>query len=312
MSAEDPLSWQRKGRAGHADPPPLPQARRNASDIGIAERVRIARGYPQAVVRVLSYRSGHDAVRRTLAYVTSKSEGRFVVEGDVEVEGAESQRTLLRDWMRDFGMRAGGRDVVHLELSAPPDSDRDSVFAAARAFAAGTFGATHQYALAEHRDTAHPHCHLVLKLRGYNGRALDPRKSDLARWRAAFAACARDQGLALASSPRAERAAPRVHVSRAIVALRRRGIIVEQDRAGRAPAGERADWRRAEVSRAFERDAARLLKAAREASAPGEAERLERMAADLQSFASKARAPTQVSASTAAPRRRVEEREIER
>ena len=223
MIREETISWRRtgrvapderlgkSGRAGARRPP-----------VSVGEQLRIDRGVPQAVLRVLSYRHGAAAVRQTAAYVTAKSGERFVIEGDIEVDGAGERCAIVAEWAADFGSHSRARDAAHFELSAPPGSDRAKLFAAVRAFANETFGATHRYILAEHRDTAHPHAHLIVKLRGYDGRQLDPRKGDLACWRERFAACARAEGLELGASPRSARGVTRKGVSRAAVEQRRR------------------------------------------------------------------------------------------
>lgn len=229
----DDLDWRHRGRAG-PDPsfPSLRTAPTSAAaPLSVGGRLRIARGMPQAVLKVLSYRRGADAVRRTLAYIAGKAGDRIVVEGDLMVEGKEARAALLADWSRDFSTRTNGRDVAHLEVSAPPGSDRAKLHAAARAFATETFGATHQFALAEHRDTAHPHCHMLVKLKGHDGRMLDPRKATLARWRETFAKAARAQGLLLDASPRMARGAPPRSRSRSRIAIDQRGASASNDAA---------------------------------------------------------------------------------
>ena len=79
--------------------------------------------------------------------------------------------------------------------------------------------------LAEHRDTPHPHAHLLLKLHASNGRHLDPRKADLAAWRQAFARAACREGVPLAASSCRTRGVQPRGDSRAVHELRRRGVI---------------------------------------------------------------------------------------
>jgi hypothetical protein len=295
---DDPIRWRKVGREATKGRPdkvlgvrrrPKPAAP-SAPPLSVAARVRIARGTPQAVVKVLSYRRGLDAVRSTAAYVVGKAGHRFVVEGDIEVSGQDARNGMVRDWSRDFSGRKNGRDVVHMEMSAPPGADRDKLFAAARSFVATTFGPNHQYALAEHRDTKHPHCHLLVKLRGHDGRQLDPRKRDLSQWREAFAAAARAQGLDLDASPRAARGVARKSQSRVMVALRRRGRMLDVDRAEKAPPGAVDAFLRARGERlAQERDAyriaaLRLERSAKAAPSPDEQARLRDMARDVFAF----------------------------
>ena len=289
MTDEDDLSWRKVGRAKLDRPSSRPTLRKQpppaaaSRPISVAERVRIAQRLPQAVVKVLSYRRGRDAVARTAAYVIKKAGGDFVVEGDIAVAGDAARAALVRDWERDFTTRKNGRDVMHVEMSAPPGSDRDRLFAAARAFAAATFGPNHQYALAEHRDTEHPHCHLLVKLRGHDGCALDPRKRDLETWRRSFAEAARAEGLMLDASPRAVRGVARRGVSRAVLEARRRGKVVA--RQPHEPYVRAQAARHAEERDAFRIAALRLARTAEGAASVEERARLKAMAVELARFA---------------------------
>lgn len=227
MSADD-LSWRRIGRAAPPDRLDWRPHRGSSARPGIiGERVAAGGSRPQAVVRILSYRRGVDAVGRTAAYLTRKAGERFVIEGDIELAGRDSLLDVIHDWSRDFTTRINGRDAVHLELSAPPGNDRDRVFAATRAFAQAMFGEEHQFVLSEHRDTAHPHAHLLLKLQASNGRHLDPRRAELATWRQAFARAACREGVPLAASSCRARGVEPVGVGRAVLEVRRRGLAVE-------------------------------------------------------------------------------------
>lgn len=225
MSADD-INWRRVGRAAPADRLDWRPHRGSAARPGLAEHVAGGRGRPQAVVRVLSYRRGAGTVKRTAAYLTRKAGERFVIEGDIELSGRDALLDVIDDWSRDFTARVNGRDAVHLELSAPPGYDRERVFAAIRAFAEAMFGERHQYVLVEHRDTPHPHAHLLLKLQASNGRHLDPRKADLAAWRRAFALAACREGVPLAASSCRERGVEPRGVSRAILEVGRRPNIL--------------------------------------------------------------------------------------
>lgn len=217
--SEPPVSWRRIGRVSRAESLDFRPRRRTARPLSLAEEGRIARGDAQAVVRILSFRRGTAAVLRTARYIAGKASGALLVEGGDELAYA-ALPDLVDDWSRDFARRANGRDVMHLEVSAPPGMNRVALRAAAATFAESVFG-ERQYLLAEHRDTAHPHCHLLVKLGGSHRDRLDPRKADLARWREAFASAARDQGLALAASSCAARGVRPAGASRGAAAARR-------------------------------------------------------------------------------------------
>ncbi len=323
MSADDDIDWRRKGRVGRREPLPKVKARRTArpaqSSTGTAEgggtarprrklsvrqRVQIAKRGPQAVLKVLSYRQGRSQVLRTLAYALKKAEYRYVREGDELVEDRGSLLPMVDEWEADFSERANGRDALHMEVSAPAGSDRDIVFAAARAFIDETFSANHQYALAEHRDTKHPHVHILVKMRGHDGKMLNPRKADLQAWRERFAEKARERGLNLQASSRALRGVGRKGKSQAVYQMKKRGIKPDTERQREQAAAR--DWatgntapnafeaaalkRNAEERAGFMADAARLQRHAGLVDA-GEGEGLHQMARDLKVHAETLPAP---------------------
>lgn len=89
--------------------------------------------------------------------------------------------------------------------SMPPGTDRAAVTDAGRAFAREEFGDQRDYVFAAHDDEAHPHVHIVVLARGYDGRRLNPRKADLQRWRERFARELRDRGVEANATPRRTR-----------------------------------------------------------------------------------------------------------
>lgn len=118
---------------------------------------------------------------------------------------------LHEDWLlanaaddRSRGV-ANAAQSVALALSMPPGTPPDQVEAAARQWARGTFGGTHDWILARHDDTGHPHVHLAVRAVGRDGRRLAPGPADLQRWRERFARELRRLGLEAAATPRLAR-----------------------------------------------------------------------------------------------------------
>lgn len=94
---------------------------------------------------------------------------------------------------------------MHLVLSAPKDSDRQAVERAIRDFAAEQFGHNHQYLFTLHHDTAHPHGHVVINARGFDGKYLRTNKETLHDWREKFAETCREHGIEVDASSRLSR-----------------------------------------------------------------------------------------------------------
>ena len=94
---------------------------------------------------------------------------------------------------------------MHLVLSMPETVDSVSVHQAVREFTKKTFAANHDYVFALHTDTVNPHCHVTVKMRGHDGRALKTEKADLQAWRDGFAEAMQFQGVEATASPRRSR-----------------------------------------------------------------------------------------------------------
>lgn len=165
---------------------------------------RIAKKYPQAVMKVISFAHDAKSVMDTLSYISR--------EGDLELEDpmgfkldAEETKERLEEWAQDFDTwKKVSRESMHLTLSSPAGSDPDAVLEATRLFAREVFP-NHDYLLVRHDDTDHPHCHVVVKTRGWDLSKLNPGRKDLRDWREEYAHCLRDQGVNVEASSRLKR-----------------------------------------------------------------------------------------------------------
>ncbi|UVW30736.1 relaxase/mobilization nuclease domain-containing protein (plasmid) [Massilia sp. H6] len=101
--------------------------------------------------------------------------------------------------------RKNRRDTMHFVLSMPEGTPETAVLTAARRFAKSVFSANHEYVFALHTDEPHPHVHLSVRISGFDGRRLTPRKADLQDWRDSFAREMRDQGIEAEATPRSAR-----------------------------------------------------------------------------------------------------------
>lgn len=196
-------------RAGHAthnrtgDLKPIPKTRE--------QRLRAAKRLPQAVVKVASYASGRNRVRATVRYVAREGGLQMEDEAGLTLTSWEEIEEVLDSWEQEFGQQAKvrkgmkGRDSMHLVLSAPKDSDRQAVERAIRDFAAEQFAHNHQYLFTLHHDTAHPHGHVVINARGFDGKYLRTNKETLHDWREKFAETCREHGIEVDASSRLSR-----------------------------------------------------------------------------------------------------------
>jgi len=172
---------------------------------------------PQAVVKVTSYSSGKKTASAHVNYISRNGELELEdPQGNLLINTVETQ-DRVNDWSDDFDKnrnygnrkKSNGeiitrktRDTLNIVLSAPKGSDPEKVRKSVREFAQKEFGETNDYLFAIHTDTDYPHGHLSVKMRGYMGEKLDPRKNDLQRYRSTFAERLRDNGIQVDATSR--------------------------------------------------------------------------------------------------------------
>lgn len=180
-------------KAKEERPPRLSRAHRLADP---AYRAQCLSGAPQAVVKVVSHLR-FESVHNCLSYISRKGELSLETELGESVQGPEAIRAYYERWREDFeagkkGSKRPPRHATHLILSAKclnSDHNARLVLSAARQLLHERFGAIgYEFALIMHRDTAHPHVHVVInnynqehgKLR-LNQPELEALRSDFAK-----------------------------------------------------------------------------------------------------------------------------------
>jgi type IV secretory pathway VirD2 relaxase len=235
IEAEDALEallntgkvWRKRNNTGHL----LSKAR------------RIAKRSPEVMVKITGFGKGATHIKAHLSYITRNA--KLLLEthrGDI-LWDKNAVKDLFEEWADDIDSvrrHKNQRDTMHLVLSMPEGTPETAVHHAARAYAKRTFGSNHEYVFALHTDEPHPHVHLTVKLRGFDGKRLNPRKADLQLWREAFARDMRDQGIEAEATPRSVRGVvPKAEKS--IVRHIERGDNQRQPRLSLAKAGRIRD-----------------------------------------------------------------------
>jgi len=165
---------------------------------------RVSRGATEVMVKITGFGKGQPQVKAHLDYNTRN--GKLELEnerGDI-FSGKEQVKEMFKEWGQDFGdhkRRNSQRDTLHMVLSMPEGTDPESVKNAARDFAKETFSRNHEYVFALHTDEPHPHVHLTVKMLGFDGKRLNPRKADLRHRREDFAQAMREQGVDAEAEP---------------------------------------------------------------------------------------------------------------
>lgn len=233
----------KQGRRGKA----VPAIRRSSSRSRLADaRSRLRRTVlrsPEVMVKITGTGRDMRSIRASARYVSRRESLPLEdARGDSYV-GTGAVADALATWEKGGAGAAipktsgNRRESLNIVLSMPADVDRPSVARAARTFAARTFS-NHDYLIADHSDTEHPHSHLIVRMTGHDGRRLNPRKADLARWRETFADSLREQGLDANATRRSVRGVVRRPVGQAILHMERTGrrprVVEQQIAAARA------------------------------------------------------------------------------
>ena len=177
----------------------------------IAATVRRA---PQVMVKVTGGGRGMKAIAAHFRYISKN--GRLDIEDDrgEHISGARAVRDLADDWRFSGGLipeeseQGGRREAYNIMLSMPRGTDPLAVQRAAREFARMEL-AGHKYVIVLHDHQANPHVHISVRAEGRDGRRLNPRKTDLHRWRETFAGKLRELGIDAEATRQATRGAVR-------------------------------------------------------------------------------------------------------
>ena len=160
----------------------------------------------QVVVKITGGGRGMKAVAAHFRYISRLGKPEVGGKGQtLELEDENGDKVTGREGLEglEFDWRVAGslipdeshrREVFNIVLSMPDGTPAPDVLGAAREFARDMFEG-HKYVFALHDDTGSPHVHLAVRAERSDGRRLNPRKADLARWRERFAARLQDRGI---------------------------------------------------------------------------------------------------------------------
>lgn len=214
------------------------KARRGRGDIRARAR-RVVNYTPEVMVKMTGNVRSGTRVASHMNYISRNGSLAFETEDGHILTSKEEVKELAKEWKKDADdTRPGARLTTNIVLSMPPGTDIDGLKEAARRFARRTFGDNYRYVFVLHTDEKHPHVHLTINNRGFDGRQLHIPKGKPQQWREAFAEELRDQDIEAEATPRAARGIVRKAVSRAVHHMRRRGVTPETDAGKAKEAGE--------------------------------------------------------------------------
>ncbi len=181
--------------------------RRKAAVIRQRIEATVTRRATQVMVEVTGGGRGMAAIAVHFRYISKH--GRLDIEDDRGVvrDGKDALHDLAEQWryggslIDDVGHRG---EAFNIMLSMPQGTDAQMVQNAAREFAQAELSG-HRYVMVLHEHQANPHVHLSVRAESTTGKRLNPRKTDLHRWRETFAEKLRGWGIEAEATRQATR-----------------------------------------------------------------------------------------------------------
>ena len=160
----------------------------------------VVRRAPQVVVKVTGGGRSMAAIAAHFRYISKN--GRLEIEDQrgETMQGKDNLHHLADEWrlggarIPDDAKPDHRREAFNIMLSMPRGTDPLIVQRAAREFARAEL-ADHKYVMVLHDHQANPHVHISVRAVSRLGKRLNPRKSDLHRWRETFAEKLRGYGV---------------------------------------------------------------------------------------------------------------------
>lgn len=171
----------------------------------------VMRRAPQVMVKVTGGGRGMGAIAAHFRYICKNGQLRMEDDRGVTRQGKEAMHDLAEQWRVSGSLipeTSHRREAFNIMLSMPQGTDARVVLAAARGFANRELR-DHHYVMVLHEHQANPHVHLSVKAESITGKRLNPRKTDLHRWRETFAEQLRGYGVEAEATRQASRGANR-------------------------------------------------------------------------------------------------------
>jgi Relaxase/Mobilisation nuclease domain len=177
----------------------------------IRERIEatVVRRAPQVMVKVTGGGRGMKAIAAHFRYISKNGRLEMEDERGQTMRGKDALRELADDWRFGGSLiedQSPRREAFNIMLSMPRGTDPASVLWAAREFAKAEL-ADHKLVMVLHDHQANPHVHISVRAESKHGKRLNPRKSDLHRWRETFAEKLRERGIDAEATRQATRGA---------------------------------------------------------------------------------------------------------
>lgn len=154
--------------------------------------------HPQVMVKITGGNHSFKEMAAHMDYIGRNGKVELETEQGEFIDyrlNAEQLSDMWHETLMDDDGKTKWKQNYHVMFSMPEGTDRREFGIAARQAVYELFGGNHQFILAEHHDTPHPHIHVCVKAVGYDGTRLKTKKQDLQRWREVFAERLRERGI---------------------------------------------------------------------------------------------------------------------
>jgi hypothetical protein len=218
-----PVKWKRGSSTGAASVAGLAAglaiagggSRGNGAERTAMVRAQLARmvsSAPQVMVKVTGRQNGAAHTLANFQYIAGREgregrdEGLETNEGEV-VKDHDRMKEIAGEWdanNKAVGERRTGATSISMVFSMPPGTNADKLRDTVREFAAEEFGG-HDWVLARHLDTEHPHVHLTVARVGQTRERLHPGPEELLHYRERFAELLRGRGIEADATRRFDR-----------------------------------------------------------------------------------------------------------
>ncbi|WP_322886779.1 relaxase/mobilization nuclease domain-containing protein (plasmid) [Sinorhizobium medicae] len=185
---------------------------------------RLANAGRRAEVCILGAATSEKSSRYFLEKFLRAEQRVITSAGDAVKRGSPSHKTADCIWQEWSGhiRTVEPRNAFHVIFSARAGTDAQTMNRAVRDFLSEQV-AGHRWITAHHPDTGHVHVHAMIAARDHVGKALRLTKPELYQWRERFAEKAREHGIAMVATRRADVAATRPY-SQAQAGAYQRGL----------------------------------------------------------------------------------------
>jgi len=206
-------------RVVKVSPPPrlsADAAGRRAAAVRKRIEATVVRHAQQVMVKVTGGGRCMKAIAAHFRYISKN--GRLDIEDQrgETMRGKDCLHDLADEWrfggslIPDQAEPGHRREAFNIMLSMPRGTDPLSVQRAAREFAQAEL-ADHKYVMVLHDHQANPHVHISVRAGSRLGMRLNPRKTDLHRWRETFAEKLRGHGIEAEATRQATRGRSKNH-----------------------------------------------------------------------------------------------------